>query len=178
MLVDDLRNLLKPGKNIVFLETQSEGFASNVTSILASLKQKENIEEKLEAIEIILVTTNYNNAFQGDEVSNQHLSKLQFHFTTTSKPYNENDHGVFLRKYDNLYHISPDNRAIKGFDLTMDVVLRLVSSNDLYTSVNNAPLTEYIENKYAYKKKLFGGYYNDTAYLVKYQDLTIVEVKQ
>ena len=47
----------------------------------------------------------------------------------------------------------------------MDVVLRLVSSEDLYLSVNKAPLTEYVENKFAYKKKLFGGYYNDTVYL-------------
>ena len=31
-------------------------------------------------------------------------------------------------------------------------------------------------NKFAYKKKLFGGYYNDSAYLVKYNDLKIVEV--
>ena len=60
----------------------------------------------------------------------------------------------------------------------MDVVLRLVSSENLYISVNNAPLTEYIENKFGYKKKLYGGYYNDTVYLVKHQDLTIVEVKQ
>jgi hypothetical protein len=48
----------------------------------------------------------------------------------------------------------------------------------LYASINKAPLTEYVENKFAYKKKLFGGYYNDTVYLVKYDDLNIVEVKQ
>lgn len=67
---------------------------------------------------------------------------------------------------------------MEGFNLTMDVVLRLVTSEDLYMSVNNAPLTEYVENKFAYKKKLFGGYYNDTVYLVKYNDLAITEVKQ
>ena len=60
----------------------------------------------------------------------------------------------------------------------MDVVLRLVSSDDLYLSVNQAPLTEYLENKFAYKKKLFGGYSNEAVYLLKYQDLTIVEIKQ
>lgn len=176
--VDDLKDALKPGKNIVFLETQSEGFASNVVSILASLIQKEDKEIHQDAREIILVTTGFNPAFQGDEVSNLHLSRLQFHFTTSSKPYDENKSQDFINKYDRLYNITPDNRAIKGFDLTMDVVLRLVSSEDLYMSVNDAPLTEYIENKYSYKKKMLGGYYNDTAYLVKYQDLNIVEVKQ
>jgi hypothetical protein len=78
-----------------------------------------------------------------------------------------------------FYHTTPSKRAVKGFDLTMDVVLRLVSAEDLFISVNKAPLTEYIENKFAYKKKLFGGYFNDAVYLVKYNyDLSIVEVEQ
>ncbi len=177
VLVDDIRVGLKPGKNIVFLETQNTGFASNVTSILASLIQKENIKEKKEAIDIVLVTTNYNSAFEGDEVSNEHLSKLHFHFSASTRAYNETDKNTFVKRYKSIYNITPDASAVKGFDLTMDVVLRLVSSNDLYMSVNKAPLTEYIENKFAYKKKLFGGYYNDAVYLVKYEDLTIVEVK-
>lgn len=175
---EDIAVNIKPGKNIVFLETENTGFVSNVTSVLASLIQKENKEEKKEAVEIILVTTNNNNAFEGDEVSNEHLSKLHFHFATTSKVYNENDNNSFVKKYQKSYNSTPDKSAVKGFDLTMDVVLRLVSSEDLYLSVNKAPLTEYVENKFAYKKKLFGGYYNDTVYLVKYDDLTIVEVKQ
>ena len=175
---EDIATNIKPGKNIVFLETENTGFVSNVTSVLASLIQKENILEKKEAVEIILVTTNNNSAFEGDEVSNEHLSKLQFHFATGSRAYNESDNNYFLKKYQKIYNATPDKSAVKGFDLTMDVVLRLVSSEDLYLSVNKAPLTEYVENKFAYKKKLFGGYYNDTVYLVKYNDLTIVEVKQ
>ncbi|GAA4974817.1 LysM peptidoglycan-binding domain-containing protein [Algibacter aquimarinus] len=173
---EDIETNIMPGNNIVFLETKNGGFASNVTSILASLIQEENKEEEKEKIDIILVTTNNNSAFESSEVSNEHLSKLQFHFATTSKTYTDND--AFVKKYKSLYNITPDKSAVKGFDLTMDVVLRLVSSEDLYSSVTKAPLTEYVENKFAYKKKLFGGYYNDTVYLVKYDDLTIVEVKQ
>lgn len=175
---EDIQDELKPGKNIVFLETQDNGFASNVTSILASLIQKENRQEKKEAIDIMLVTTNINSAFKGDEINNTHLSNLQFHFATMSRAYNENGNNAFVKKYHQIYNITPNNRAVKGFDLTMDVVLRLVSSENLYMSVNEALLTEYVENKFAYKKKLFGGYYNNTVYLVKYDDLTIVEVKQ
>lgn len=172
----DIESALKPGKNIVFLETQNEGFAANVTSVLASLIRNGNTEES--ARKIILVTTHLNSAFEGDQINNTHLSKLQFHFATGSKAYNENDHRVFLKKYIDTYQITPNNKAVKGFDLTMDVVLRLVSSSDLYLSVKNAPLTEYIENKFAYKKELMGGYYNDSVYLVKYDNLSIVEVKQ
>ena len=175
--VEDIRGTLKPGKNYVFLETLNEGFASNVTSILASLSQK--AENNPSAIEIILVTTNFNPAFEGDQVSNEHLAKLQLHYATTSKSYKEEDRNSFVVNYTKTYNITPNKRAVKGFDLTMDVVLRLVTADDLYMSVNNAPLTEYIENKFSYKKKLFGGYFNDAVYLVKYDyDLSIVEVKQ
>ena len=175
---EDIEGALKPGKNVVFLETQNEGYASNVTSVLASLNNRVIPESNDIAPEILLVTTNINSAFEGDQINNTHLSTLQFHFATASKEYSENDNNAFVKRYDKLYNITPNKRAVKGFDLTMDVVLRLVSSEDLYASVNNAPLTEYVENKFAYKKKLFGGYFNDAVYLVKYDDLTIVEVKQ
>lgn len=175
---EDIQNVLKPGKNVVFLETKNEGFASNVTSVLASLNNKENIELQQEPIEIKLVTTNINSAFEGDQINNTHLSKLQFHFAATTREYNENDNNPFVKNYKRIYNITPNKRAVKGFDLTMDVVLRLVTSDNLYMSVKNAPLTEYVENKFEYKKKLFGGYYNDSVYLVKHDNLAIVEVKQ
>ena len=176
VLVDDISNVLKPGLNVVFLETLHEGFASNVTSHLNSLIQKENIKEKKEQIDIILTTTNENGAFEGEQISNEHLSNLQFTFATMSKTNNGDDNNSFIKKYQDVYHLTPNKRATRGFDLTMDVVLRLVSSDNLYKSVNESPLTEYVENKFEYKKKLFGGYFNNTTYLVKYQDLRIVEV--
>ncbi len=168
--VNDINNVLQSGKNVVFLETENNGFASNVTSILASLNQKGDKD-------IILATTNYNAAFESDEISNEHLSQLQLHFATVSKSYNEVDNNAFVKAYEKQYGISPSKRAVKGFDLTMDVVLRLVTANDLYQSVTEAPLTEYIENKFAYQKEVFGGYTNTSVYLVKYDNLMLVEVK-
>ncbi|MFH6768246.1 LysM peptidoglycan-binding domain-containing protein [Gaetbulibacter aquiaggeris] len=178
VLVDDIAAVLKPGQNIVFLETQNEGFASNVTSILNSLIQVENIAENKVGIDIILATTNINSAFEGDEISNEHLSNLQFTFGSMSKSNDGDINNSFIKKYIEIYHVTPNKRAVRGFDVTMDVVLRLVSSDDLYKSVNESPLTEYVENKFEYKKKLFGGYYNEASYLVKYQDLRIVEIKE
>jgi LysM repeat protein len=168
ILDEDISSKLRPGKNVVFLESDNPGFISNVTSKLNSLNSDKN--------NIILVTTDKNDAFEDDEVSNYHLSHLQFHFPTISKSYNEDDKNPFVKAYEKRYGITPNKIAVRGFDLTMDVVLRLVTSEDLYLSVTETPLTEYVENKFAYKKKFLGGYYNDTVYLVKYQDLKIVEV--
>ena len=165
---EDLINVLKPGKNLVFLETKNEGFASNVTSVLNAMISDE--------IQVVLTTTNKNSAFESDEVSNYHLSNLQFYFPTIAKAYNEDDHNSFVKKYKNVYGVTPNKVAVRGFDITMDVVLRLVTSQDLFMSANESSLTEYVENKFAYQKKLFGGYYNNAVYIVKYDDLKIVEV--
>ncbi|MFB9056429.1 LysM peptidoglycan-binding domain-containing protein [Mariniflexile ostreae] len=177
IMIEDIRGSLKPGKNVVFIETASEGLASNVSSILNSLIQSENKNTGRSKVDIVLVTTNFNSAFEGDEISNDHLSSLSFHYATISKPYNSEEANSFIKKYESMYNSTPNSRAVKGFDLTMDVVLRLVTSDDMYLSVNQSPLTKYVENKFAYKKKPFGGYYNDSVYLVKYHDLSIVEVE-
>lgn len=169
ILDDDLIDKLKPGKNVVFIETDNSGLISNVTSKLNSLIAED--------IEIVLATSNMNKAFEDDEVSNYHLSNLQFHFPTIAKTYNEEDTNSFVKTYESRFGITPNTVAVRGFDLTMDVVLRLVTSNNLYESVVVKPLTEYVENKFSYKKELFGGYVNNTVYLVKYEDLKIVEVK-
>ncbi|MGY0391995.1 LysM peptidoglycan-binding domain-containing protein [Bizionia sp. KMM 8389] len=164
----DIISKLKPGRNIVFLETSSPGFVSNVTSKLNSLISKDR--------QIILVSTDMGSAFEDDEVSNYHLSNLQFTFAAIAKTYNIDDENSFASAYEERYGVTPNKVAVRGFDITMDVVLRLVNYSDLYESVIQAPLTEYVENKFAYKKKFMGGFYNDTVYLVKYEDLKIVEV--
>ncbi|MGE5944570.1 MAG: LysM peptidoglycan-binding domain-containing protein [Flavobacteriales bacterium] len=176
--LEDIRPHLKQEKNVVFLETKNSGFISNVTSLLNSLIQNGNKEENKQGTKIVLTTTNKNEAFDGDEINNNQLSALHFMFASNSKMYNESDNNAFVNAYTKMYNITPNKRATRGFDVTMDVVLRLVTSEDIYLSANESPLTEYVENKFAYKKKFIGGYYNDSAYLLKYQDLDIVEVKQ
>lgn len=169
ILDGDLTDKLKPGKNMVFLETDNAGLISNVTSKLNSLISED--------INIVLVTTNMNKSFEDDEVSNYHLSNLQFHFPTVAKTYNEDENNSFAKTYQSRFGITPNAIAVRGFDLTMDVVLRLANYNDLYDSVNAASLTEYVENKFSYAKDFMGGYNNNAVYLVKYEDLKIVEVK-
>src|SRR5690606_31500086 len=176
--LDDIRPHLRQGKNIVFLETKNVGFISSVTSLLNSSYQNGNREENNEGIRIVLTTTNKNAAFDDDEINNTQLSTLNFTFPSNSKTYYDTDKNTFVNAYTKLYNITPNKRATRGFDLTMDVVLRLVTSTAMYASANDASLTEYVENKFAYKKKFTGGYYNDSAYILKYQDLNIVEVKQ
>ncbi len=166
----DLENVFKPGKNIVFLETDNEGFASNVISVINGMAFKD--------VEIILMTTNKNKAFEGREISNYHLSNLQFHYPSPNKTTDiSTAKNPFVRAYRRAYNVSPNKYAVRGFDVTLDLLLRLASEDDLYAASSSDIETEYVENKFRYTKKLFGGYYNEAVYVVKYDNLTIVEAK-
>ena len=161
---------LKNGNNIIFLQTEAEGFVSNVSSIL-------NAKNNNPAMTITLATTNMNDAFEGDNVSNYQLSNLNFMFPTMARMYKKNANKGFVKNYKKKYFETPSSYAVRGFDLTMDVVLRLVTSENLLTSESNMLLTEYTENKFMYVKNSVGGFDNHAVYLVKYKDLNIVEIE-
>ncbi len=171
VLPEDFEEELQPGKNVVFLETKDEGFVSNVSSMLNSLI---SVEEK---IEIVLMTTNKNSAFEGENIRNVHLSNLKFHFPTVQKDYDEDKKNSFVTMYKKKWNIAPNKFAVRGFDMAMDILLRLSANEDLFQGANYDMETEYVENKFNYKKKLFGGYYNESAYIVKYDNLRLVEAK-
>ena len=64
----------------------------------------------------------------------------------------------------------PNRFAVRGFDLTYDVILRLASSEDIFTAPKQEFETQYIENKFRYSKSLLSGYQNNAFYIIKYQD--------
>lgn len=182
ILADDIKPFLKEGRNYVFLETNNEGFISNVSSMLKSLNgiSVEGTEEKPIEVEreIILLATKKEEAFEGENISNYDLSNLKFHYPS----YNlDNDYEVrnsFVKRYQREYGGLPSRYATRGFDLTMDILLRLASAENLYKGADISIETQYVENKFRYSKKLFGGYYNEAAFIVRYDNLKIVEVKQ
>lgn len=176
ILTDDIEKEFKEGLNMVFLESNNEGFVSNVTSMLSGFI---GFDEELEIErEVVLLTSDKSRAFDGENVSNITLSKLNFHYPSPNRPINEEQPDTFVKAYQNKYYITPNRYAIRGFDLTMDVLLRLASANNLYDASSNDIETEYVENKFRYGKKMFGGYYNEAMYIVKFDNLRIVEVKQ
>jgi len=180
IMKDDIEKVLKEGRNIVFLETANEGFVSNVTSVLSAYNGK-TVNAKTETTlerEIVLMTTNKNKAFESKNVSNYDLSNLKFHYPSVNRSCDSDENNSFVKRYRARYHTEPNRYAIRGFDLTMDVLMRLAIEEDLYKASDVEVATEYVENKFQYAKKLFGGYYNEAAYIIKYEDLKLIEVSQ
>ncbi|MEO1031659.1 MAG: LysM peptidoglycan-binding domain-containing protein [Bacteroidota bacterium] len=157
----------KPGKTIVFLETDSNPFASSVISMING--------HIMEDIEIVLVTLDKNRAFEGKDIDNNNLSNLKFHYPSVNKDFDEIKNSSFVKDYRRVYGVSPSKYVARGFDITLDLLLRLATADNLYEASSDSIETEYIENKFRYNKSLFGGYKNEAVYIVKYDNLRIVK---
>jgi hypothetical protein len=176
VVLNEIKGNFRPGLNLVFLETKNSGFVSNATSMLNGLNGQKGENEK--PMDIVLYTTNKSSAFEDEaNVSNVHLSNLKFHYPSPNRASDVSNPNGFVKKYESIYGVVPSKYATRGFDLTLDILLRLASDDDLYLASKSDVETEYVENKFRYSKKLFGGYYNEAVYVVQYDDMTIVEAK-
>ena len=178
LMFDAVQPVLLPGRTIVFLESNNEGFVSNVTSMLNAMNgitillDEEENETEIDR-EIILMTTSKNRAFDGVNVSNYDLSNLNFQYPSVN--FNSQISQDFEQKYITQFGTFPNKYAIRGFDLTMDILLRLSKYGTLYTQNFNFQ-TAYLENKFQYFSQPYGGYKNEAGYILKYEDLHIIKI--
>jgi len=179
LMLKDVVAVLEEGRTYVFLETNNEGFVSNVTSMLNAMNGVTNIEgidgaksTKIER-EITLMTTFKNRAFEGANVSNYDLSNLNFQYPSVN--FDSTNLGVFGQQYLQQFGTFPTKYAIRGFDITMDVLLRLSKFGTLYPQTSDIQ-TAYLENKFLYTLQPNGGYKNEAGYILKYENLHIVKV--
>ena len=116
-----------------------------------------------------------NKAFEGKDIDNNNLSNLKFHYPSIRKEFDESKSKGFVSAYKEKFGVSPSKYAARGFDVTLDILLRLATDDNLYEASNEVFETEYIENKFRYTKSLYGGYANEAVYIVKYDNLRIIE---
>lgn len=150
----------KGRENWVVVESNNIGLLSSLASRLNSLRSSYSIS---------LFTTDRNKSFDSENISNRHLGNLNFHFPSVDKEYDALRNRDFVTAYRNIYGLDPNQYAVRGFDITYDIILRLAAFNSLYRSFEVFDgTTEYAENKFDYEKRQDGGYYNNAMYIIKY----------
>lgn len=165
LVLDDLDSTFVDKKNIIFLETKDQGFVSNVTSILNSFVN--------DSIQISLYTTSSNKAFSGNNISNYNLSNLKFHYPSINKPLDFKLYSNFIKNFSSIYNFIPNKYVIRGYDLILDLLLRL-SSDEINFNSSDFTETEHIENKFKYlKNKDSLGYRNISTFIIKYENLEL-----
>ena len=178
LMLEDVQAALLSGRTFVFLESNNEGFVSNITSTLNAmngvtiLRDEDENETEIER-DIFLMTTSKNRAFEGTNISNYDLSNLNFQFPSVNFDSRFSD--AFEQRFVQEFGTFPNKYAIRGFDITMDILLRLSRYGTLYSETSRFQTT-YLENKFQYILQPYGGYKNEAGYILKYEDLQLVKV--
>ncbi|MEB8347085.1 LysM peptidoglycan-binding domain-containing protein [Flavobacteriaceae bacterium KMM 6898] len=163
--INMVKQVVSAKHNWVFLESDNPNTIYHVSSVLNSTIT--------DSIRVKMFTTNRNRAFENDVISNSHLSNLGFTYPSVEKELGTNS---FVKMYKRKYGMEPDRYAVRGFDITFDILLKLAYKNDLFEAGKNIGETSYNANKFNYTKQASSGYYNKSAYIVSYDKMMIVEV--
>ena len=163
-------------ENWVFLETDQPNMVASVTSILNSANTSSLLStEETKEIKVRMLTTSFNAAFENEAVSKTHLSNLKFTYPSF---YRESGSDAFTKAYSQKYRgVLPDRYAVRGFDVTMDVLLKLAYKNNLFETSKYIGLTEYAGNGFDYLNDWTSGYFNRACYIMEYDNLRIKEVE-
>ena len=165
-LIDSL--LVDTLSNKVVFESQNLGLIASVTSLLNSQVSKER--------DVQLFTTLRSNAYDDSNISKKQLGNLKF--TYTAGAYSDDSNRS--EKFDSLYVSSfgdlPKREALRGYDVTMDVILRLAHQKQLCT--DSIGETEYIESRFDYVPNLKAGYQNRAFYLLEHSGYEVFEIKK
>ena len=84
---------------------------------------------------------------------------------------------IYLMDFKKSFGIYPNKYVSRGFDLTLDVVLRLVNFGNFSSKLTSAE-TSFTENRFKYVKSKSGGYVNQSGFILKHQNLFIVKMTE
>ncbi|MES2484869.1 MAG: hypothetical protein V4581_02825, partial [Bacteroidota bacterium] len=83
---------------------------------------------------------------------------------------------LFIKKFREVNGYQPSQYAIRGFDVTFDVITRLFQKDD-FATVQQTMASEQVENKFTYTQ-INGGNYNTGVYIMQYSEGLTVKQAQ
>ena len=162
LLVDSL-----PNKVIV----ESEIFTL-VSSIVSQLNSQITSER-----DVRLYTTYKGNQYDDPSIDIKNLGDLRFTYPSISKKIRSDSITDFKENYKDLFGSLPNSDVARGYDITKDIVLRILLDNNINKTVKYGEQT-YTESKFLYKKDTSGGLFNSSIYILKHFDYDIEEINQ
>ena len=165
---ESIVSLLDPSrKNFVILDSEKTGMILNVTGILGNLKSKYDIQ---------LVVFELYEALDFVEIPIKRYTNLKMMYPSVTRTNNSGYYQSFQEKFKKVNNVNPNQYATRGFDVTLDTILRMYQENGFVTSTTGVT-SEQLESKFNYRK-IEAGNYNTGIYLMQYtDDLTIEEAK-
>lgn len=165
-LVDSLIVDTLPNK--IILETEKLSLISSASSQIRS--QLSDVKK------IRLFTTYHGSSYEDSNLSNSLFGDLIFTYMSDSYPRNIDDLDL-VDEFVNRFGIKPNKTSIRAFDLIYDLILRIATQNDLYSSVILGE-TEYINNKFNYVPYKGESYINHGYYLLQHKEYDVLEINK
>ena len=160
LLVDSL-----PNKVII----ESEIFTL-ISSVISQLNSQITSERNVR-----LYTTYRGNQYDDPSINIKDLGNLGFTYTSISKKINNDSISKFESNYINLFGSFPNKDIIRGYDVTKDILLRVLIDNNINKTVKYDEQA-YTESKFLYKIDSLGGLYNSSMYILKHKDYDLEEI--
>ncbi|MDG2372502.1 MAG: LysM peptidoglycan-binding domain-containing protein [Flavobacteriaceae bacterium] len=165
-LIDSLVVDTLPNK--IILETEKFSLISSVSSQIRSQLSDEK--------KIRLYTTYHSSSYENPNLSNTLFGDLMFTYMSDYYP-RKIDNSLLIEKFVDRFGIPPNKTAIRAFDLVFDLILRIVTQEDLYSS-SQIGETEYINNKFNYVQVIDRAYSNQAYYLLQHQLYDVLEINK
>ena len=159
--------LVSSKNNFVFLESENLNVITSVSSLLNSQISKER--------SISMMTTFRSDVYENENISFEHLGNLNFTYPSYYMPVYDNEKiNLFNNLYLEEFGKRPNKIAIRGHDITLDLILRVANRRRFVKSIEIGE-TEYLQNKFNYLPKN-KGYINRSIYLIKHEKLNIIKL--
>lgn len=169
LIPKDFNGVLHTDKeNIIIVEASKVGLVATLTSILDTMVKKHQIS---------MFTTSSKDKFDDKSIGNAYKAKLNYHYPSASKEVLFEADNNFVEQYKMNFGKLPNTFALRGFDITMDVLLRQGITESFEDSIMEVGETSYLENKFRYDRRAEGGYVNKAMYILRYTpELNLEEV--
>ena len=104
------------------------------------------------------------------------MGNLKFTYFAGTHPQENEKREHFKTAFQKRFGDFPTREAIRAYDLTLDILLRLAVKESLY--IPSLGETDYLENRFQYEAHPEGGHTNRGIYLLQHQGYEIVEIKK
>jgi len=157
------KNIVNNKDNWVILLTEDSSVTAEVV---------QNLGVMPEEVKLTLFTLYYDERKNFNGMDNNFLARLNLHFPSANFiDYESDEVKQFVREYTEQNFVPPSDFSFKGFDVTYDAVLRIVSDSAFKNPFTNG-LSERISTRFNYMN-VGRGLENEGFYIVQYDGLTL-----
>lgn len=166
---DSIQPFLKKDKvNYFMVESASTSMIFNAINQISAAKKN--------GFKAEFIVLDMNDTYETDEVFKR-IAKQNVIYPSLTRINETNEAKIFAKEFRKINNVNPNAFAVRGFDVTFDIILRL-SQDITFEQTIQKYITEQVENKFDYQRKVGEGYSNRGTYILSYdEELTVKEIK-